>query len=55
MGFVADVDTIQSQLAKPAPNRRILKAAWEGIKSASALEGCATLVQRVSGLIVGLL
>jgi hypothetical protein len=26
--FVADIDTIQSQLAKPAPNPTIIKSAW---------------------------
>lgn len=55
MGFVADIETIQSQLAKPEPNRGILKAAWESIKAAAAINGCATLVQKVSGLIAGLL
>src|SRR5262245_39910068 len=29
MELVADVETIQSQLAKPEPNRGIVKAAWE--------------------------
>ena len=55
MGFVADIETIQSQLAKPEPNRGILKAAWESIKAAAAINGCATFVQKVSGLIAGLL
>lgn len=52
MSFVADIETIQSQLAKPEPNRGIVKAAWETVKAAAALNGCATLVQKVSELLV---
>ena len=53
MELVADLDTIQSQLAKPEPNRGIVKAAWETVKGAAAINGCATLVQKVTGLIAG--
>lgn len=55
MELVADIDTIQSQLAKPEPNRGIVKAAWESVKGAAAINGCVGLVTKVSGLIVGLL
>jgi hypothetical protein len=55
MELVADIETIQSQLAKPEPNRGILNAAWETVKGAAAISGCTTLVQKVSGLIAGLL
>src|SRR5438093_648150 len=51
MNFVADIDTIESQLAKPQPNRSIIAAAWEAVKTAAAINGCANLVQKVSGLI----
>ncbi len=51
MGLVADIETIQAQLAKPNPNRTIVKAAWEGIKAAAALGGCAAFVERVASLI----
>lgn len=51
--LVADIDTIQSQLAKPQPNRGIINAAWETVKAAAAINGCATLVQKVLGLIGG--
>ncbi|GJL62591.1 MAG: hypothetical protein NPIRA04_12450 [Nitrospirales bacterium] len=49
--YVADIETIQSQLAKPAPNRNIVTAAWETVKGASAINGCATFVTRVASLI----
>lgn len=53
--LVADVETIQSQLAKPEPNRSIVKSAWESVKGAAALNGCGMLVQKVAALVSGLL
>ena len=55
MSLVADIDTIESQLAKPQPNKGIIAAAWESVKAAAAIGGCASLVERVSTLIGGLL
>jgi hypothetical protein len=54
MEIIADIEAIQSQLAKPEPNRGIVKAAWEAIKAAAAINGCAMLLHNVSGLITGL-
>ena len=54
MDLVADIDTIQSQLAKPEPNRGIVKAAWVAVKGAAAINGCESLVQKVSMLIAGI-
>lgn len=51
MNLVADIETIQSQLAKPEPNRDIVRAAWEAVKGAATINGCVTLVQKVAGLI----
>jgi hypothetical protein len=53
MELVADIDTIQSQLAKPSPNKSIVLAAWETVKGAAAISGCADLVTTVAGLIAG--
>jgi hypothetical protein len=55
MELVADIDTIQSQLAKTKPNRDIVSTAWATVKSAAAINGCATLVTKVAGLIGGLI
>jgi len=55
MNLVADIETIQSQLAKPQPNRNIIAAAWDTIKGAAAISGCASLVEKVAHLIAGLL
>lgn len=48
LAYVADIETIQIQLAKPIPNRGIIKAAWDTVKGAAALNGCATLVAHVA-------
>lgn len=55
MGLVADIDTIESQLAKPEPNRGIIRSAWETVKAAAAINGCTALVGKVAGLIGGFL
>jgi hypothetical protein len=53
--LVADIDTIQSQLAKPEPNRTIIRSAWEVVKGAAAINGCTALATKVAGLLAGLL
>lgn len=53
--LVANIDTIQSQLATPAPNKGIIKAAWDVVKGAAAINGCTALVQKVTGFIAGFL
>lgn len=55
MTLVADIDTIQSQLAKPQPNKSILKAAWETVRAAASIDGCSSLVGKVGQLIAGLI
>jgi hypothetical protein len=55
VGFVADIDTIESQLAKPEPNRGIIAAAWDTIKAAASINGCATLVGKIGCLIASFL
>lgn len=52
--LVADIDTIQSQLAKAEPNLTIMKAAWEVIKGAAAINGCTVLVHKIAGLLAPL-
>lgn len=55
LSFVADIETVQSQLAKPSPNKGIVAAAWEAIKGAAAIDGCAHLVTKVAGLLSAVL
>lgn len=54
MAIVADIETIQSQLAKPVPSRSILAAAWESLQAAATFGGCIDLVHQVAGLIAPL-
>lgn len=49
--YVADIDTVQSQLAKPEPNRNIIRAAWESVQAAASIDGCAELVTKVGAAI----
>jgi hypothetical protein len=51
MNLVADIDTIESQLAKPQPNRSVVAAAWETVKAAAVINGCAGFVNKVAELI----
>ena len=53
IGYAADIQTIQTQLAKPEPNSGIIQAAWTAVKSAAAIGGCASLVSKVGELIQG--
>jgi hypothetical protein len=53
MSLVADIDTIQSQLAKPQPNRSIIAAAWGAVKGAAAIGSCVSLIEKISVLIAG--
>jgi hypothetical protein len=51
LNYVADIDTIQSQLAKAAPSKPIIQAAWGTVKGAAAINGCATLIMKIAGLL----
>jgi predicted transcriptional regulator len=51
MSLVADIDTVQSQLAKPEPNHSIIAAAWQSIQLGAAIDGCVEFVEKVRHLI----
>jgi len=55
MGLVADIDTIQSQLAKPKPNRDIIRIAWDALQAAATIASCVGLLQQAAPLIAALL
>jgi hypothetical protein len=55
MNVVADIETVQSQLAKAAPNRGIIAAAWQTIKGTAIIAECIPLVERVQHFIAALL
>jgi len=52
MSVVADIETIQSQLAKPQPNRNIVAAAWEAIKAVAVVNGFTGLVHKIGTLVI---
>lgn len=48
---VADIDSIESQLAKAEPNRTAIQGAWEGVKKLDAVLGLAEKVGKVANLL----
>src|SRR6266581_141355 len=48
---VADIDSIQSQLAKPTPNRTVIRGAREGVKRLDTVLGLTDKVIRLAGLL----
>ena len=46
LSAIADIETINGQLAKPEPNRSIVKTAWDAITNSKA----AALIQSGSGI-----
>ncbi len=48
LNVVADIETIQSQLAKPQPSKSIISSAWAAIKAAAVVGEFAGLVQHVT-------
>jgi hypothetical protein len=52
--LVVDVDTLQSQLGRPNPNRELISQLWEGISRAASIAGLADAAAKVGALIAGL-
>jgi hypothetical protein len=55
MDLVVDVDTLQTQLGRPGPDRRLISQLWEGINRVASIVGIAEAAAKVGGLIAGLL
>lgn len=55
MELVVDIDTLQTQLGRPSPNRQLISQLWEGINRAASIAGLADAAAKVGGLIAGLL
>jgi hypothetical protein len=51
LDVVADIDSIQSQLAKEKPNRTIIQGAWEAVKKLDTVLGLADKVGKVAALL----
>jgi len=48
LDVVADIDSIQSQLAKASPNRTVIQGAWEAVKSLGTMLGLAEKVNKAA-------
>ena len=55
MELVVDVDTLQTQLARPTPNRELISRLWEGINRAASIAGLVDAAAKVAALLGGLL
>ena len=53
--LVVDVDTLQTQLARPTPNRELVSRIWEGINRAASLAGLVDAAAKVGTLLAPLL
>jgi len=52
---VGDIDSIQSQLAKPEPNKLVVSTLWSGVEKAANIAGVADKVARIGGYLSTLL
>ncbi|MBN8550381.1 MAG: hypothetical protein J0M12_13795 [Deltaproteobacteria bacterium] len=48
---VADIDSVESQLAKSSPNSAIVKGAWEGIKKLDTVAGLTEKIFKLGALL----
>lgn len=51
LDVVADIDSIQSQLAKANPNRTVIQGAWEAVKKLDTVLSLADKVQKVAAFL----
>lgn len=51
LAFCADIETIKSQLSKPAPDKDIVRRAWEGLRGLSTVAGLASFLEKVHRLL----
>ena len=52
---VADIETFKAQLAKPYPDKSIIKKLWEKLSALSKIGGLTTLIEKIHHLIEFLL
>lgn len=55
MDLVVDVDTLQTQLAKPTPDTNLVSRLWERINRAASVAGLVDIAAKVGTLLSGLL
>lgn len=55
LDYVAEIETIKSQLMKPKPDKNIIKRAWEKLKPLATVAGVASFFAQVAELIGALI
>ncbi|MEP0848081.1 MAG: hypothetical protein HRF50_14825 [Phycisphaerae bacterium] len=55
LSYVADIQSIQTQLAKPEPNRSVLRTLWDGLKQLATVDGVAGAFERAASVLRPLL
>lgn len=55
LNYIKDMDTIKDQLAKPSPDKNIIRLAWEKLKPLATVSGIATFFKYVADVIGGLI
>ena len=55
MDLVVDVDTLQTQLARPTPSRELISRLWEGINRAASVAGLVEAAGKVGALLAPLI
>jgi len=55
LSFIKDIDTIKDQLAKPLPDKNIIKLAWEKLNLLATISGIVTFFKYAAEAIRGLL
>ena len=53
--YVMEIETIKDQLAKPSPDKNIIKLAWEKLKPLATVSGIMTFFKQVAEIIGGLI
>jgi len=48
---VSDIDSLQSQLQKPSPNKSVVKSLWDGIQSIGKIAGFIDVVSKITMLL----
>jgi hypothetical protein len=51
LDYLADVETMKVQLAKPHPEKNIIKNIWEKISTLSQVAGFISLIERIYRLL----
>jgi hypothetical protein len=55
LNYIKDMDTIKDQLAKPSPDKSIIKLAWEKLKPLATVSSIITFFKYVADAIGGLI